>query len=169
MSARLEKSRRKRGVLGTVRTALRYGAHFLRFRYREWKFDRTLGVNTRETRFGLGRANAAGSQAPWFSREIRLETDWRALSAGAIVEREKFPFAAPGSPQLLRLKTQWVEDLLSYETVARQGYFNPAEVEKLRKRYSDPEFLLNIPYETDLLLIVLTFGLFLQLFGMPDL
>src|SRR5207237_1180561 len=42
----------------------------------------------------------------------------------AIVEREKFPFAAPGSPQLLRLKTQWVEDLLSYETVARQGYFN---------------------------------------------
>jgi len=87
----------------------------------------------------------------------------------AIVEREKFPFAAPGSPQLLRLKTQWVEDLLSYETVARQGYFNPAEVEKLRKRYSDPEFLLNIPYETDLLLIVLTFGLFLQLFGMPDL
>ena len=87
---------------------------------------------------------------------------------GAIVEREKFPFAAPGSP-LLRLKTEWVEDLLSHETVARQGYFNPAEVERLRKRYSDPEFLLNIPYETDLLLIVLTFGLFLQLFGMPDL
>jgi asparagine synthase (glutamine-hydrolysing) len=49
---------------------------------------------------------------------------------GAIVEREKFPFAAPGSPQLLRLKTEWVEDL--YETVARQGYFNPAEVERLR-------------------------------------
>jgi asparagine synthase (glutamine-hydrolysing) len=88
---------------------------------------------------------------------------------GAIVEREKFPFAAPGSPQLLRLKTEWVEELLSYETVARQGYFNPVEVERLRKRYSDPEFMLNIPYETDLLLIVLTFGLFLQSFGMPDL
>jgi asparagine synthase (glutamine-hydrolysing) len=86
-----------------------------------------------------------------------------------IVEREKFPFAAPGSPQLLRLKAEWVEDLLSSETIARQGYFNPAEVERLRKQYSDPDFLLNIPYETDLLLIVLTFGLFLQLFGMPDL
>ena len=88
---------------------------------------------------------------------------------GAIVEREKFPFAAPGSPQLLRLKTDWVEELLSYETVSRQGYFNPVEVERLRKWYSSPEFMLNIPYETDLILIVLTFGLFLQLFGMPDL
>ncbi|MEP6802064.1 MAG: asparagine synthase (glutamine-hydrolyzing) [Acidobacteriota bacterium] len=87
----------------------------------------------------------------------------------AIAEREKFPFAAPGSPQLLARKADWVEDLLSEETLARQGYFNPAEVRKLRDRYAAPDFMLNIPYETDLLLIVLTFGLFLRLFQMPDL
>jgi asparagine synthase (glutamine-hydrolysing) len=62
-----------------------------------------------------------------------------------------------------------VEDLLSYETVARQGYFDPAEIERLRRRYSAPDFMLNIPYETDLLLIALTFGLFLRLFAMPSL
>jgi asparagine synthase (glutamine-hydrolysing) len=88
---------------------------------------------------------------------------------GAIAEREKFPFASPGSPQLLRTKTEWVEDLLSYETIARQGYFDPVTVEKLRKRYGAPEFMLNIPYETDLLLVILTFGLFLRLFEMPNL
>jgi asparagine synthase (glutamine-hydrolysing) len=86
-----------------------------------------------------------------------------------IAQREKFPFAAPGSPQLLRTKTEWVEDLLSYDTIARQGYFNPDEVEALKSRYRAPDFMLNIPYETDLLLIVLTFGLFLRLFEMPNL
>ncbi|MCA1581191.1 MAG: asparagine synthase (glutamine-hydrolyzing) [Acidobacteria bacterium] len=86
-----------------------------------------------------------------------------------IAQREKFPFASPGSPQLLRLKTEWVEDLLSNDTIARQGYFNAAEVGRLRKQYADPDFMLNIPYETDLLLIVLTFGLFLRLFEMPSL
>ncbi|HYK43462.1 MAG TPA: asparagine synthase (glutamine-hydrolyzing), partial [Thermoanaerobaculia bacterium] len=86
-----------------------------------------------------------------------------------IAKREKFPFAAPGGPQLLRLKTAWVEDVLSYEMVARQGYFNPQYVEALKKRYSEPDFMLNIPYETDLLVLVLTFGLFLRLFDMPSL
>lgn len=86
-----------------------------------------------------------------------------------IAEREKFPFAAPGSPQLLRLKPEWVEELLSPETLARQGYLDPDEVQRLRDRYSAPDFMLNIPYEPDLLLVVLTFGLFLRLFEMPDL
>jgi len=48
-SATLAKSRRKRGILGTVRVALRYGSYLLRLRYREWQFDRRLGVHTRGT------------------------------------------------------------------------------------------------------------------------
>jgi asparagine synthase (glutamine-hydrolysing) len=86
-----------------------------------------------------------------------------------IVDREKFPFAAPGSPHLLQRNTDWIEDLLSYETIERQGYFNPAEVERLKKKYSTPGFMLSIPQETDLLMIILTFGIFLESFGMPNL
>lgn len=86
----------------------------------------------------------------------------------AIVEREKFPFAGPGSPQLIRMNLEWVNDLLSPETIARQGYFNPNEVGRLRERYSDPTFVLSIPHELDALMVVLTFGIFLNLFEMPN-
>jgi asparagine synthase (glutamine-hydrolysing) len=84
-----------------------------------------------------------------------------------ILNREKFAFAAPGSPHLLRQRIDWVQDLLSYETIERQGYFNPDEVEKLKKRYSTPGFVLNIPHELDPLMIILTFGIFLEQFDMP--
>jgi SAM-dependent methyltransferase len=47
--ARLKTSRRKRGALGTLRVAAGEGAYLLRYRYREWRFDRSLGVNTRNT------------------------------------------------------------------------------------------------------------------------
>lgn len=86
-----------------------------------------------------------------------------------IVKREKFPFAGPGSPDLLRLNLEWIDDLLSSETITRQGYFNPTEVERLKRRNSDPEFILSVPQELDALMIVLTFGIFLNLFEMPNL
>lgn len=86
-----------------------------------------------------------------------------------IAKREKFPFAGPGSPHLIRLDLEWVNDLLSPETIAQQGYFNPSEVARLRKCYSDPKFMLSIPHELDALMIVLTFGIFLNLFEMPNL
>lgn len=86
----------------------------------------------------------------------------------AICDREKFAFVAPGSPALLAQNIEWVNDLLSAETIRRQGYFNPATVEKLKKAYSRPGFKLNLPFDSDLLMIVLTFGIFLELFGMPD-
>ena len=86
-----------------------------------------------------------------------------------ITKREKFPFAGPGSPHLIRLDQEWVNDLLSPETIAKQGYFNPNEVGRLKKCYSDPKFTLSIPHELDVLMIVLTFGIFLNLFEMPNL
>ena len=86
----------------------------------------------------------------------------------AILEREKFGFHAPGSPHLLRSGCEWVEDLLSTERIRRQGYFNPGVVERLKARYRRPDFELNQPFETDLLTIILTFGLFLEEFDMPE-
>jgi len=86
----------------------------------------------------------------------------------AIRERQKFGFVAPGSPYLLGQQLEWVRDLLSPETVARQGYFNPDTVQRLVARYGSPGFQLNVPYEDDLLMIVLSFGVFLEEFGMPE-
>lgn len=85
-----------------------------------------------------------------------------------IAEREKFAFVAPGSPFLLRQKTEWLEDLLSRETIKRQGYFDPDTIERLKKQYSQDQFSLNQTFETDFLMIVITFGLFLELFEMPS-
>jgi asparagine synthase (glutamine-hydrolysing) len=86
-----------------------------------------------------------------------------------IIKREKFAFHAPGSPYLLKRKIDYIDHLLSYETIKNQGYFNPDTVEELKREYSGEGFRLNIPYETDLLIIVITFGIFLEEFQMPNL
>jgi len=86
-----------------------------------------------------------------------------------IVEREKFGFVAPGSPALLQQKIDWVYDILSYERIKRQGYFNPDTVEYLKKQYSQKDFKLQLSLDDDLLIVVLTFGLFLELFNLPNL
>lgn len=86
-----------------------------------------------------------------------------------IVEREKFGFVAPGSPSLLQKNIEWVNDLLSYETIKRQGYFNPRTVEFLKTKYSQKGYVLNHALEDDLLIVVLTFGLFQEAFKLPAL
>jgi len=64
---------------------------------------------------------------------------------------------------------EWVEDLLSYERIRAQGYFNPDVVEKLKMQYRQPSFRLNAHLQTDLLMIVLTFGILLERFHLPAL
>lgn len=86
-----------------------------------------------------------------------------------ITGREKFHFVAPGSPALLAQNIEWINDLLSFEKIKRQGYFNPDTVERLRKTYAKPGFKLNLPFDSDLLMIVITFGIFLDLFDIPNL
>ena len=86
-----------------------------------------------------------------------------------IVDREKFGFVAPGSPALLQQKIDWIYDLLSYDRIKKQGYFNPDTVEFLKKKYSQKDFKLNLTLEDDLLIVVITFGLFLDLFRLPSL
>ncbi len=86
-----------------------------------------------------------------------------------IYERQKYGWVAPGSPELLRENIEWVNDMLSYEQIRRQGYFNPDAVEGLKKMYSRENFRLHTSYESDLLIIVLTFNIFLELFDLPGL
>ncbi|UXE67977.1 MAG: asparagine synthase (glutamine-hydrolyzing) [Chryseotalea sp. WA131a] len=81
-----------------------------------------------------------------------------------IFEREKFHFIAPGSPYLLQKNVQYINDLLSHDRIKRQGYFNPDKVEELRHLYSQKGFTVNAPYESDLLIVVITFQIFLDQF-----
>lgn len=104
-----------------------------------------------------------------FSEKYILKKAAGELIPRQIVEREKFGFVAPGSPVLLKQQIDWVYDLLSYERIKRQGYFNPDTVEFLKRQYSQKDFKLTLTLDDDLLIVVLTFGLFLELFGLPDL
>jgi asparagine synthase (glutamine-hydrolysing) len=86
-----------------------------------------------------------------------------------IVKREKFGFHAPGSPYLLQQGIEWVNDMVSYERIKRQGYFNPDVIDRVRAEYVQKGFKLNLPFEDDLLIVVLTFGIFLDTFNLPNL
>jgi asparagine synthase (glutamine-hydrolysing) len=83
-----------------------------------------------------------------------------------IINRQKFGFVAPGSQVLMKKYPDWFNDHLSYSRIRRQGYFNPDTVEHLKKMYQSERFHLNVSYETDLLLVLLTFSLFLDIFEM---
>jgi len=86
-----------------------------------------------------------------------------------IVKREKFGFHAPGSSYLLQHGIEWINDMVSHDRIKRQGYFNPDVIDRLRAEYTQSDFKLNLPFEDDLLIIVLTFGIFLDTFNLPNL
>ncbi len=81
-----------------------------------------------------------------------------------IIEREKFHFVAPGSPYLLQNNIEYINDILSYDLIKKQGYFNPDQIETLKNTYKQEGFIVNAPYENDLLIIVITFGILLDKF-----
>lgn len=86
-----------------------------------------------------------------------------------IVKREKFGFHAPGSSYLLQHGIEWINDMVSHDRIKRQGYFNPDVIDRLRAEYTQNGFKLNLPFEDDLLIVVLTFGIFLDTFKLPNL
>lgn len=86
-----------------------------------------------------------------------------------INKRQKFSWVAPSSSQLLKNNVEWINDMLSSDQIKRQGYFNHQTIERLKKIYQKENFTLNIPYDTDLLIVVLTFNIFLEVFDMPSL
>ncbi|HEY6189998.1 MAG TPA: asparagine synthase (glutamine-hydrolyzing) [Pyrinomonadaceae bacterium] len=104
-----------------------------------------------------------------FTEKYILRKVAEGLVPSEVINREKFGFIAPGSPYLLQQNIEWVQDMLSYAQIERQGYFNPNVIERLKRRYSQEGFKLNFPFESDFLIIVLTFGIFLDQFKMPSL
>jgi asparagine synthase (glutamine-hydrolysing) len=84
-----------------------------------------------------------------------------------IVKREKFGFRAPGTPYLLQRGVEWVADMLSCERIRRSGYFDPQAVAGLRTQYSRPGFVLELPFDTDLLAVVLSFEILREEFDLP--
>jgi len=104
-----------------------------------------------------------------FEEKYLLKKVAEAYVPREIINREKFPFSAPGSPALLQANVGWIQDLLSAETIARHGFFDVAEVERLKKVYQAPGFKLNVPYEDDLLMMVISFNFFKEIFQLADL
>ncbi len=82
----------------------------------------------------------------------------------SVVEREKFGFVAPGSPYLIKKNIEYINDILSYDSIKKQGYFNPDQIEKLKNTYKRDGFTISAPFESDLLITIITFGIFLDIF-----
>jgi asparagine synthase (glutamine-hydrolysing) len=86
----------------------------------------------------------------------------------AIVAREKFSFVGPGSPDILRAGAPRLDALLDPQRIARQGYLNPATVERLRRAATEPGARVNQTFDVDLMMVVLSFQVFLDEFAIPD-
>jgi asparagine synthase (glutamine-hydrolysing) len=91
----------------------------------------------------------------------------RGIVPDAVIDREKYGFRAQGSPGLLRSNVEWINDMLSPARIRRQGYFDPAVVEHLKGQYLQDGFEVHPHFDDDLLLVVLTFGILLDRFGLP--
>ena len=99
-----------------------------------------------------------------FTEKYILKQMARNLVPKPVLSREKFHFIAPGSPYLLQKNIEYINDLLSYDLIKRQGFFNPDTIEKLKSEYKQEGFSINAPYESDLLITVITFGILLDTF-----
>ena len=85
-----------------------------------------------------------------------------------IIDREKFGFTAPGSAYLIKQNNEYIHEMLSVDNIKKQGYFNPKVIEELKVKYMHPDFKINATYESDLLMTVLTFNIFLKEFNLPN-
>jgi asparagine synthase (glutamine-hydrolysing) len=134
-------------------------------------------------------ANSVEARYPFLDREVidfarRLPVDLLMKDAAekyivrksagrylpeAVVNRQKFGFVAPGSPYLLKQNVPWLTDILSCDKIKKEGYFNPDTIERLKKTYCSETFSVNQTFENDLLMTVITFEIFLELFELPGL
>ena len=95
--------------------------------------DRVSYANSVEARYpflDLNVVAAARSMPPGLLIRNAVEKyPVRAVAAKylppEVLNREKFGFVAPGTPYLLSKQIDWVDHLLSPDTIRRQGYFNP--------------------------------------------
>jgi len=104
-----------------------------------------------------------------FNEKYILKKVAHGLIPDEIINRQKFAFVAPGSPELLKQNNEYINDILSYNLIKKQGYFNPETIEKLKNKYSQKDFNLNLPFEDDYLIIAITFGILLEKFNIGNL
>jgi asparagine synthase (glutamine-hydrolysing) len=86
-----------------------------------------------------------------------------------IINRQKFPFTAPGGIDLLKMNSDLVNEYLSYNRIKSHNFFDADAVERLKSRYLQKGFALNIPYDTDLIVFILTFEILLSTFKISSL
>lgn len=86
-----------------------------------------------------------------------------------IIKRPKFAFVAPGSSDILKQEDEYIDSIMSYERIKKQGIFDADYVEVLKKQYKQPDFKLNLPYDSDMLIIVMTMGILLDVFEIDGL
>jgi len=84
----------------------------------------------------------------------------------SIVERRKFSFVAPSSASLIRKGSPEVLQRLSTERLQRDGVFAPQAVAELVRQSELPTHEPHQTYDDDVLMVVLTFNLFMDLFGL---
>jgi asparagine synthase (glutamine-hydrolysing) len=99
----------------------------------------------------------------WLLREVA-----RRYLPPAIAEREKFGFVARGADYLLAQRVSWIEDLLSPSRLRRQNYFDADAVARLRRHIAAGGAEVNATFDTDVLMLVVCLGLFLEEFQLPD-
>ena len=90
----------------------------------------------------------------------------RGIVPNEIIERRKFAFVAPGVPSLLKYHDEYISEMLSYDKIKHMGIFNPDFIEELSKEYTTPGFKLNLPFDTDYLIIVLTVNALCDIFSL---
>jgi asparagine synthase (glutamine-hydrolysing) len=81
-----------------------------------------------------------------YDEKYALKKVARPKLPAAIVAREKFGFAVPGTPALIREGRKDIADLLSPDRIAAQGYWDVEEVQAITRRYATPGFEVNVPF-----------------------
>ncbi|MGI5446645.1 asparagine synthase (glutamine-hydrolyzing) [Streptomyces sp. CA-243310] len=137
--------------------------------------DRMSLANSVELRFPfLGRAVV--DQATALPPELlvahgREKAVLRRVARGRVPDevlaRPKFGFRGQTSSHLLGGEADWFEELLSPAVVRKQGYFNPDTVAALVRRQRDQSRQVHAHLDTDYLMLVATFALFVEEFDLP--
>jgi asparagine synthase (glutamine-hydrolysing) len=137
--------------------------------------DRVAMANSVETRYpylDIGVIDCARRMPPEFAlsgfeEKFLLKRLADGYVPREIINREKFAFHANTSADLIRLDRSSIGSYLSPSRIRREGYFDPDAVQALVDRYTDREFDLNVLFEDDVLMIVITHGMFLETFDLP--
>ncbi len=86
---------------------------------------------------------------------------------GEVLARPKFGFRGQTSSHLLNSGADWFEELLSPSVVRRQGYFDPDTVGALVRRQREQGRQVHAHLDIDYLMVIATFALFVEEFGLP--